>query len=90
MKNLLFSLFVGAVFIILVQANEKYDSKPDIQKQNAVQLKNRRYMIVIYIKKAQDGTYIIAEEKDPYAIRVNLKIKNLKPGTKSITVEIKD
>lgn len=28
MKNILFSLFVGAVFVILVNANEKYGARP--------------------------------------------------------------
>lgn len=92
MKNILFTFFVGVVFVILVQANEKYDARPQllqIQPASATQKANK-YMIEFWVKRCTDGRYVVVNEDTEYAIQVCLKIKSIKPGTKSITVEIQD
>ena len=92
MKNILFTFFVGVVFVILVQANEKYDARPQSQeiKPMTTAQKPNRYMIEFWVKRCVDGRYIVVNEDTESAIQVCLKIKSIKPGTKSITVEIKD
>jgi len=51
MKNLLFSLFVGAVLVILIDANENYSGPPRIAAGDTKQLiSHKKENMYIYVK----------------------------------------